>query len=245
MSLLLVACAFTTGRILPINGRIAAGPSLEMFGLTIRHPVLGALIDRLQQPYVLGVFGLTIAAIAIPLVLGSEFTSTFYRAMTLMVAASSCAVISSTPAAVLSAIASGGRQSAMFKRGEHVETAERIDAVAFDKTVTLTRGDTQLTDVFVREGTVDVTLTEDGLLSIVAAVQDRSEHHLARATVRAAEARSLEVPDAERFQSVAGKGVNADVEGSTTHIGNRSCFETVLGDVAIDGLEPGLDRLRT
>ncbi|WP_418284867.1 heavy metal translocating P-type ATPase [Halorubrum sp. DTA46] len=203
------------------------------------------LIDRLEQPYVLGVFALTIAAIAIPLALGSEFTATFYRAMTLMVAASPCAVIISTPAAVLSAIASGGRQGVLFKGGEHVETAARIDAVAFDKTGTLTQGDTELTDVFVRDETVGDTLTEDSLLSIAAAVQARSEHHLARATMRAAEARSLDVTDAERFQSVAGKGVKADVDGQTTHIGNRTYFQTVLGDAAIDGLEPGLDRLET
>ncbi|MFB6131747.1 MAG: heavy metal translocating P-type ATPase, partial [Salinigranum sp.] len=203
------------------------------------------LIDRLEQPYVLGVFGLTIAAIAVPLALGGEFTGTFYRAMTLMVAASPCAVIISTPAAVLSAIASGGRQGVLFKGGEHVETAARIDAVAFDKTGTLTQGDTQLTDVSVRDGTADRALTEEGLLALAAAVQARSEHHLARATVTVAEDRSLDVPTAERFQSVAGKGVKADVEDGTVHIGNRSYFETVLGDAAVDGLEPGLERLRT
>ena len=203
------------------------------------------LIDRLEQPYVLGVFGLTIAAIAVPLALGSEFTDTFYRAMTLMVAASPCAVIISTPAAVLSAIASGGRQGVLFKGGEHVETAANIDAVAFDKTGTLTRGETQLTDVFVRDVPTDEPLTTDGLLSLAASVQARSEHHLARATVAEAEDRSLAVPDARRFQSVAGKGVRADVDGDTIHIGNRSYFETVLEDAAIEGLEPGLDRLQT
>ncbi|MEA5409562.1 heavy metal translocating P-type ATPase [Haloarculaceae archaeon H-GB2-1] len=203
------------------------------------------LIDRLEQPYVLGVFALTIAAIAIPLALGSDFTSTFYRAMTLMVAASPCAVIISTPAAVLSAIASGGRQGVLFKGGEHVETAAEIDAVAFDKTGTLTQGNTQLTDVLVRDGATDETLTDQELLSLAAAVQARSEHHLARATVAAAKDRSLDVPDAVRFQSVAGKGVNADVEARTIHIGNPSYFETVLGDVAVDGLEPALDRLQT
>ncbi|SFG14684.1 Cd2+/Zn2+-exporting ATPase [Halopelagius inordinatus] len=202
------------------------------------------LIDRLEQPYVLGVFALTIAAIGIPLALGSEFTSTFYRAMTLMVAASPCAVIISTPAAVLSAIASGGRQGVLFKGGEHVETAAKIDAVAFDKTGTLTQGDTQLTDVFVREGVDDGAVTDDDLLSLAAAVQARSEHHLARATVTAAEEQSLNVPSAQRFQSVAGKGVQADVEDGSIHIGNRSYFETVVGDAPIDGLEPGLDRLR-
>jgi len=203
------------------------------------------LIDRLEQPYVLGVFALTIAAIAIPLALGSEFTSTFYRAMTLMVAASPCAVIISTPAAVLSAIASGGRQGVLFKGGEHVETAADIDAVAFDKTGTLTQGETQLTDVFVREGLADELLTADELLSLAAAVQARSEHHLARATVSEAEDRALDVPDARRFQSNAGKGVRADVDDGTIHIGNRSYVKTVLEDASIEGLEPALDRLQT
>ena len=202
------------------------------------------LIDRLEQPYVIGVFGLTIAAIAIPLALGSGFTSTFYRAMTLMVAASPCAVIISTPAAVLSAIASGGRQGVLFKGGEHVETAAKIDAVAFDKTGTLTQGNTQLTDVFVRE-TADEALSDDGLLALTAAVQARSEHHLARATVAAADGRALDVPDAQRFQSAAGKGVRADVGDATIHIGNRSYFGTVLGDATIEGLEHGLDRLES
>jgi Cd2+/Zn2+-exporting ATPase len=125
-----------------------------------------------------------------------------------------------------------------------VEAAANIDAVAFDKTGTLTRGDTQLTDVSVRDGAADEPLADDGLLAFAAAVQARSEHHLARATVTAAEDRSLDVPDARGFQSVAGKGVHADVGDDTIHIGNRSYFETVLGDADIDGLEPGLDRLR-
>jgi len=202
------------------------------------------LIDRLEQPYVLGVFALTIAAIGIPLALGSEFTGTFYRAMTLMVAASPCAVIISTPAAVLSAIASGGRQGVLFKGGEHVETAANIDAVAFDKTGTLTQGDTQLTDVFVRDGTAEQTLTEDSLLSLAAAVQARFEHHLARATVAAADERSLDTR--RRTVSVGRReGVRADVDDGTIHIGNRSYFKTVLGDESVDGLEPGLNRLET
>nr|WP_231751303.1 HAD-IC family P-type ATPase [Halogeometricum sp. CBA1124] len=98
------------------------------------------LIDRLEQPYVLGVFALTVAAIAVPLALGSEFTGTFYRAMTLMVAASPCAVIISTLAAVLLSNRLWRQAGRLFKGGEHVETAARIDAVAFDKTGTLTRG---------------------------------------------------------------------------------------------------------
>jgi Cd2+/Zn2+-exporting ATPase len=115
----------------------------------------------------------------------------------------------------------------------------------FDKTGTLTQGDTQLTDVSVRGAADDETLSDDELLSMAAAVQARSEHHLARATVTAAEERSLAVPSARGFDSVAGKGVRADAERTTIHIGNRSYFRTVLEDAYIDGLDQGLERLRT
>ncbi|SIR91802.1 Cd2+/Zn2+-exporting ATPase [Haladaptatus litoreus] len=206
------------------------------------------LIDRLEQPYVLGVFGLTIAAIALPLLLlDAEFTSTFYQAMTLMVAASPCAVIISTPAAVLSAIASGGRQGVLFKGGEHVEAAANINAVAFDKTGTLTKGDTQLTDVIVRDASpISSAVSTNGqLLAVAAAVQTRSEHHLAEATVTAAEQQSLDIPDADGFRAVAGKGVRAVVENRTIHIGNSTYFGTVLADRTIDGVGTGLERLKT
>ncbi|MDX1744933.1 MAG: cation-translocating P-type ATPase, partial [Halobacteriales archaeon] len=205
------------------------------------------LIDRLEQPYVLGVFGLTGAAIALPMLLGGEFTDTFYRAMTLMVAASPCAVVISTPAAVLSAIASGGRQGVLFKGGEHVETAATINAVAFDKTGTLTEGNTRLTDVIVRddESAGRDRLTEDRLLGLAAAVQARSEHHLAEATVEAAGQRALDVVAAEGFQAAAGKGVRATVDDGTVHIGNRSYYETVLAGASIDGIDAGLATLDT
>lgn len=203
------------------------------------------LIDRVEQPYVLGVFGLTAAAIVFPLLLGTDFSSAFYRAMTLMVAASPCAVIISTPAAVLSAIASGGRQGVLFKGGQHVESAAGITSVAFDKTGTLTEGDTRLTDVIARDGAneLGVALDEDALLATAAAVQSRSEHHLAQATVARASEGDLDLPEARHFQAVAGKGVRASVGRDTIHIGNRTYVETVLNEKSVIGLEHGLNRL--
>lgn len=200
------------------------------------------LIDRLEQPYVLGVLGLTAVALAVPLLLGEAFDPTFYRAMTLMVAASPCAVVISTPAAVLSAIAAGARRGVLFKGGAHVEAAASVRAVAFDKTGTLTKGDTELTDVAVREGAVldEASVTEERLLALAAAVQARSEHHLARATVDAAAARDLEVPDASHFQARVGKGVRADVDGRTIHIGNPSYFEGLRAEGGVTHLDAGL-----
>ena len=202
------------------------------------------LIDRFEQPYVLAVFAMTAIAVAVPFwMLGHAFDPTFYRAMTLMVAASPCAVIISTPAAVLSAIAAGGRQGVLFKGGEHIETAGNVDAIAFDKTGTLTEGNTQLTDVSaLKDATLDGELiTDDQLLSLAAAVQSRSEHHLAEATVDAARERSVEIPRASGFEAVVGKGVHATVGERTIHIGNPRYFRTVVEDAEIVGLDSGLD----
>ncbi len=201
------------------------------------------LIDRLEQPYVLSVFAFTAVAVAVPLGLGHEFDPTFYRAMTLMVAASPCAVILSTPAAVLSAITAGARQGVLFKGGEHVERTATVDAIAFDKTGTLTEGNTRLTDVTPRRGT-SLEGDDDRLLALAAAVQARSEHHLAEATVEEAEERGLEPPNASGFEAVVGKGVHARVDGRTIHIGNSRYFETVIEGETIVGLEEGLEALR-
>ena len=205
------------------------------------------LIDRFEQPYVLAVFAMTLTAVAVPLVfLDHSFDPTFYRAMTLMVAASPCAVIISTPAAVLSAISAGGRQGVLFKGGEHIETAGDVDAIAFDKTGTLTEGNTRLTDAIARDRSLrtDAAMTDDELLALAAAVQSRSEHHLAEATVEAATERSLDIPNATDFQAIVGKGVHADIGDQTVHIGNQRYVETLTTDGSIEGLETGLDAVR-
>ncbi len=196
------------------------------------------LIDRFEQPYALGVIALTALAIAVPIVGWSEpFRSAFYRAMTLMVAASPCALVISTPAAVLSAIAAAARSGVLFKGGVTVEDAARIRAVAFDKTGTLTAGLTRLTDAVSLDG------DPDRLVALAAAVQARSEHHLAQATVREAAARELAVAEADAFRAVAGRGVSGAVGGRTVRIGNPGFF----GDRAVLGIDAALaevERLR-
>ena len=177
------------------------------------------LIDRWEQPYALGVIGLTLVAIFLPQLWGEAFEPAFYRAMTLMVAASPCALVISTPAAVLSAIANGARNGVLFKGGAYVEETATIRAIAFDKTGTLTAGQTVLTELRPLNG-----LDEDDLLTVAASVQARSEHHLALATVREATARSLDVPEATGFQALTGLGVEADVEGRHVQIGNPQFF---------------------
>jgi Cd2+/Zn2+-exporting ATPase len=127
-----------------------------------------------------------------------------------------------------------------------VEATATLRAVAFDKTGTLTKEDTELTDVAVYPdaGLDGTAVTEDRLLALSAAVQARSEHHLAQATLEAAQNRGLEIPDATGFQARVGKGVRATVADTTLHIGNPSCFDTLDGG-PIAHLEEGLDAVET
>ncbi len=105
-------------------------------------------IDKAEQYYAIGVLVLTGLAILIPILIMQEpIGDTLYRAMTIMVAASPCAIVISTPATVLSAIGNGARRGVLFKGGVYVENAATVKVIAFDKTGTLTLGEPKVTDV--------------------------------------------------------------------------------------------------
>lgn len=195
-------------------------------------------IDTAEQYYAMGVIVLTALAIVVPIwLLGESFGEAFYRAMTLMVAASPCALVISTPATVLSAIANGARKGVLFKGGVYVEQAAAIKVVAFDKTGTLTAGRPQVTDVIALNGT-----SEEDVLRHAAAVEARSEHPLAEAIVQAARARDLAWPEATGFQSETGRGVSASINGTTIAVGNRR-FYREAGAAGLDGASAAVDAL--
>lgn len=174
-------------------------------------------IDTAEQYYAMGVIVLTAVVAVVPMIFWQEpFNDAFYRAMTVMVAASPCALVISTPATVLSAIGNGARRGILFKGGVYVENAATIKVIAFDKTGTLTQGDPQVTDI--------VTLTDgrsqNDLLALAAAIEAKSEHPLAQATVKAAQKRDLNWTEAVDFQATTGLGVEATVDQKIIRIGN-------------------------
>ncbi len=188
-------------------------------------------IDQAEQYYAMGVLILTALAILIPiLILQEPFDETIYRAMTIMVAASPCAIVISTPATVLSAIGNGARRGVLFKGGVYVENAATVKVIAFDKTGTLTIGEPQVTNVIACAAWAG---NEEDLLALAAAVEEKSEHPLAQAVVVAATERRLVIPEATAFQAATGKGVRAAVNGRTLHIGNQRYF----ADIANNSLE--------
>ena len=177
-------------------------------------------IDLAEQYYAIGVIILTALFIVIPpTLLSVPFDDAFYKAMTILVAASPCAIVISTPATVLSAIGNGAKRGILFKGGIYVENAATIKVIAFDKTGTLTIGEPQVTDIYTASD-----YSEDELLAIATAVESKSEHPLAQATIKAAETRQLTIPEITNFQSITGKGVEATVNQHKIRIGNLRLF---------------------
>ena len=161
--------------------------------------------------------------------LGQPFQSTFYRAMTVMVVASPCALVISTPASILSAIAAAARRGVLFKGGAYLEKAAAIEIVAFDKTGTLTEGRPVVTDLQIiihpEHSESDAACFREELLWLAAAVEARSEHPVARAIVAEAKRRRMPIERCLKFQSVAGHGVSAEVVGRRIAVGNLKYFD--------------------
>ncbi len=176
-------------------------------------------IDRFAHPYALGVIGATLAVGLVPVLFFDVSSgSAFYRAITLLVVASPCALVISTPSAVLSAIANGARHGVLFKGGAYLDLAGHIDTVAFDKTGTLTVGSPALLDI----ASEDAGFDRSEILALAASAERPSEHHLARAIVEAATERELEIERADRFSSEPGVGVSARVGSLDVWVGNLS-----------------------
>ncbi len=137
------------------------------------------------QRYTVGVLAGSIVAFGVLLWLKWPFGDALYRAATLLVAASPCAVVISVPAAILSALAAAGRGGVLFKGGAALETLGAVKSFAFDKTGTLTTGQAEVTRI------ADLTGDEDRFLALLGGIEAHSEHHIADAVRRAVEVRGL------------------------------------------------------
>ncbi|MFF6914638.1 heavy metal translocating P-type ATPase [Streptomyces sp. NPDC012466] len=173
-------------------------------------------IEKVEQRYSLGMVVATLAVFLVPLAFGAQLTDALLRAMTFMIVASPCAVVLATMPPLLSAIANAGRHGVLVKSAVVMERLGQVDAVALDKTGTLTEGSPRVTDVRPLPGS---GLDEAELLTLAAAAERPSEHPLARAVVDAARERGLDLPDAEDFTSAPGVGVTAVVGGRTVAVG--------------------------
>jgi Cd2+/Zn2+-exporting ATPase len=205
-------------------------------------------LERGEKFYALGVILFTLALIFVPYyVFHQAFQPTFYRAMTVMVVASPCALVISTPATILSAIANAARRGVLFKGGVFLEKTAGLEIVAFDKTGTLTEGRPVVTDIHVitspGETAAQVSCSQEELLWLAAAVEARSEHPIARSIVAEARRRFMPIEPCKKFQSVAGHGVSAEVCGRRIAVGNLKYFDGYESPER-SALEEQMDRMQ-
>lgn len=184
------------------------------------------LADNFEKYYVPVVLVAVVLLLGAFLVIDETFQESFYRAMSVLIAASPCALAISTPSAVLAGIARAASQGVLIKGGRPLEDLGKLQAIAFDKTGTLTQGKPTLTNA-IPYGTT----SKKQLLEAAVAVESLSDHPLAEAIVVGGkkELGGVEVEPAEALTSLTARGVRAIWEGTNVHIGNRRLFEELTG----------------
>lgn len=185
-----------------------------------------AFVDRFAQYYtpLIVVLALLIAVVP-PLLFSAAWSTWVYQGLAVLVVGCPCALVVSTPVAVVTAIGNAANNGVLIKGGIHLEEAGALKAIAFDKTGTLTKGVPAVTDIVTYSG------NENDLLTITAAIEKGSQHPLASALMREAESKGLDFDKlvVEDFQSITGKGVKAKVNNEMYYVGSPKIFEEIHG----------------
>jgi Cd2+/Zn2+-exporting ATPase len=175
------------------------------------------LIDRFARIYTPIVVALALAVAVVPPLVSGAWAEWFLRGLSLLIIACPCALVVSTPVAIVTALGAASRMGALVKGGAYLEELGRVRALLFDKTGTLTTGAFSVVEV------VPIAEWAAGeALAVAAAIEARSEHPLAAAFLAEARARGLAVPDVEAFEAVPGMGARGRVAGRSWSVGNRS-----------------------
>lgn len=174
-------------------------------------------------PFMVGV-AVLVAAVP-PLMLGAPWSTWFVAGITMLVLACPCAFVISTPVSVVSGITSAAKNGVLIKGGNYLEAMGAVEAVAVDKTGTLTKGELAVTDV--------VPLgehTEEDVLRCARGLEERSEHPIGEAIVAHADGTAV-TREISAFESLTGKGVRADLGGTPHYAGKPGLFDDLGFDL--------------
>ncbi|WP_127145851.1 heavy metal translocating P-type ATPase [Pelagibacterium montanilacus] len=204
-----------------------------------------ALVDRVTLWFVPAVMGIAALTFVVWAIFGPDPAITFalVNAVAVLIIACPCAMGLATPTSIMVGTGRGAEMGVLFRKGEALQSLMGARVVAFDKTGTLTAGRPVLTDF----ETVDGVASND-VLALLAAVESRSEHPIARAIVQAAQEQRLALPDVTDFEGITGFGIRALADGRRVEIGadrymerlglDVSPFATTAAHLAQDGKSP-------
>ncbi len=185
-----------------------------------------AFVDRFAKYYTPGIMiAAIVVAVIPPLFLNRDWSEWIYQGLALLVVGCPCALVISTPVAIVTAIGNAAKNGVLIKGGIHLEEIGKLSVIAFDKTGTLTKGAPVVTDIVTIHGQV-----KHEILGIAAGIEKWSQHPLALAIVRKAEEENIDLTpwEAQDFFSITGQGAKAVVQGKTYYIGSPRLFEELL-----------------
>jgi Cd2+/Zn2+-exporting ATPase len=196
-----------------------------------------AFVDKFATIYTPIVFISALVIMVLPPLLGfGTWGEWFYKGLELLVVACPCALVISTPVAIVSAIGNAAKNGVLIKGGTFLEIAGAITAIAFDKTGTLTEGKPKVSEIKA------LNVSEKELLSIALTLEDYSTHPIAKAIVEYANEKEIQPKNGELFKNILGKGVQATIEGDIFYAGNPKLFEE--SNVSLDNVKNHVQELQ-
>ncbi len=213
------------GRLVVRASRIGSDTQLARMARLVEEAQTGKaevqrLADRISGVFVPIVLVIALGVLAGWLMLGFPATSAFTAAVAVLVISCPCALGLATPTALLVGTGRGAQLGILIKGPEVLESAREVDTVVLDKTGTVTTGRMELVEVVVTPGT-----DRAELMRLAGAVEDASEHPVARAIARAARAEHVDLPPVHDFAALAGRGVQGVVDGHAVVVGRASLLE--------------------
>ncbi len=182
---------------------------------------IAKIADRVSGVFVPAVIGVALATTLVWLLLGQTVGFALARGISVLVISCPCALGLATPVAIMVGNGMGAKNGILFKTAASLEAAGRTEIVALDKTGTITQGEPKVTDILLVQG-----LTETELLRLARALEQKSEHPLAKAILQRAEEEQIPAEEVTDFQALPGNGLTARLNGAALSGGNLSFIST-------------------
>ena len=179
-----------------------------------------------------------------PLLFGGNWETWVYQGLSVLVVGCPCALVVSTPVAIVTSIGNAAKNGVLVKGGVYLEEIGGLKAIAFDKTGTLTKGVPVVTDYI--ELTEATNIQQNKNYTIMAALEQLSQHPLASAIIKYGETREMDLTsiNVNDFTSITGKGIRGTVDGNTYYVGSPVLFKELLASQFTDSIHRQVSNLQ-
>ena len=192
---------------------------------------IARMADKIAGIFVPTVMGIALLTGIVWLLMGAEFEFALSCAIAVLVISCPCALGLATPVAIMVGTGKGAENGILIKSGEALEITHNVQSVVLDKTGTITEGKPVVTDI------ISFGMSENKILEISAALEKKSEHPLAEAVLL--KAKGMELPNAENFAAIPGKGITAKIQGNIYYAGNQKLMQEqgISSEKALSSME--------